>query len=126
MSLTLAVQRAVISALSGALSADVYATPPNDAAMPYVAAHPVEAMPQTGINRDRDRITVFLTAWTDGPGNTQAEQILETIRTTLDHATLTLDTGRMVRAYITSRSTEPDIDERVHIGRATVRVIATR
>lgn len=126
MSLTLAVQKAVVSALGSALTADVYGTPPGDASMPYVAVSPVQAVPQTSINRDRDTVTVFLTAWTDGPGNTQAEQILETIRTTLDHATLSLDTGTMVRAYVTQRTTEPDIDERIHIGRATVRVIATR
>lgn len=126
MSLTLSIQKAVVSALSGALTADVYGTPPDDAALPYVAISTMQATPDTSINRARDTVTVYLTAWTDGPGNTQAEQILETIRTTLDHATLSLDTGTMVRAYITQRSTEPDIDSRIHIGRATVRVIATR
>lgn len=127
MSLTLAVQKAVIGALEASLATGVYARAPDGAALPYVTVGPVLAVPRAGqIEADADEITVYLTAWSDAPGNAEVEGILESIRDTLDHARLALETGHMAAAYVTRRSSEPDIDEATFMGRATLRVLATR
>ena len=125
MSLTLATQKAIVDALSAALSADVYGTPTIGATLPYVDMT-VQATPAGRNDRTLDCLTASLTVWTEGRGNTQAEQILETIRATLDDARLPLETGGHASTRVTQRSSEPDISEQIYIGRATVRVFATR
>lgn len=124
MSLEFDVQKAIYSALDTALSVDVYDDVPTAASMPYVVIDTVQAVPDETIQRKRDIVTVFLTVWTNYGGNKKVLEILETIRSTLDHARLSLDSGTMIRAYMVNRSTERDIQEHICKGRARLRVIA--
>lgn len=127
MSLTLAVQKAVVDALNGALSAGVYTRAPAGAALPYVVVGPVTAVPHaTQVQRSADELRVHLTVWSAERGNVEVEQILEAVRVALDHARLPLEAGEMTAAYLIRRSSEPDIDSETFIGRATLRVLATR
>jgi hypothetical protein len=125
MSLTLSVQKAILDTLTSALSVDVYGTPTATAALPYVDMQ-VEATPTGGNDRRVERLTVNFTIWSNGPGNTQAAQIIEQMWGALDDTRLILDTGEAAWVRMVSRGGNPDLQEQVYQGRATARVIATR
>lgn len=119
----LAVHGAIYTALTGALSAAVYDSTPDDAVMPYVVMDSQMAMPDDPLASRRDEVMLYLTVWTKYRGQAQALGIINTIYDTLHQARLTMTTGRMVRAYVVRRMTEPDLSAEIHKGKATVRAI---
>ena len=119
----LAVHGAIHTALTGALSVSVYDRAPVAAAMPYVVMDSQMAMPDDPLASRRDEVMIYLTVWTKYRGQAQALGIINTIYDTLHQARLTMSAGRMVRAYVVRRMTEPDLDEEIHKGKATVKAI---
>ena len=119
----LAIHSAIRTALQGALSASVYDSVPSSGSMPYVVMDSQMTMPIDPLASRRDEVMVYLTVWTEYRGQAQALGIINTIYDTLHQARLTMSTGRMVRAYVIRRMTEPDLDEEIHKGKATVRAI---
>jgi hypothetical protein len=118
-----ALQKAMYTALDGALSVPVYDDVPSTAVMPYVAFDSFQASPNDPLASRRDVVMVYLTAWTKGRGRKDAQALLNTIYDTLHQSKLTLDAGRNVRCYVTRRSTNPDIADQVFAGQVTVRCI---
>jgi len=113
----------IYTALEAALSCPVYNYTPTDAAMPYVVIDTVQAVPNETLQARRDEVFVYLTAWTKYRGSKQANELVATIYSTLHRAKLSMSTGRMVRAYVTARGSEPDIQDEIFKGRATVRCL---
>lgn len=127
MSLVLNVQKAVFDALTSALSQTVHdGEAPTDAALPFVVIDSVQEIPDETLKRERAVATVYMTVWSAYSGNAQALGIAETIRTTLDHARLTLASGTMIRGYVRSISTERDIASGLRKAVLTTRILAQR
>lgn len=118
-----ALVKALYTTLNAALSCPFYDRPPTGATMPYVAIDTLQAVPRDPLASLRDEIFVYLTVWTKYRGAKEANEIVAEAYGALHRAKLPLDTGRMVRAYVTNRGAEPDIDEEIHKGRLTVKFI---
>lgn len=117
-----ALVKAIIVSLNTALSpTKVYSSVPSGAAMPYVSIDSLLAKSDDNLNALKDQTMVYLTVWTRYRGPKEANDIVSTIYDTLHRARLTMDTGTMIRALVTARGTEPDIDAEIHKGRVTLR-----
>lgn len=118
-----AVQKAVFAALDAALSVPVYAAGgvPDGAAMPYVVIDGQQADTADRLDKRKDGVSVFLTAWTNRDGAMQALQITDAIHAALHRRSLALEAGRMVDALVVRRWTEPDLAQEIVKGMATVR-----
>lgn len=119
----LALQKAIFTALTAALSVSVYDHVPDGAEMPYVVLDSQQARPNEPLSSRRDEVMVYLTVWTKYRGQAQALGILNTIYDTLHQARLPMEAGRLVRSYVVRKWTEPDLSEEIHKGKATVRAI---
>ena len=120
---SLALHGAIYTALTGALSVSVYDRVPASAEMDYVVMDSQTAIPDDPLTSRRDEVMVYLTVWTKNGGQAAALGIINTIYDTLHQARLTMSTGRMVRAYVIRRFTEPDIRSEIYKGKATVKAI---
>lgn len=119
---TWALQKAIYAALDAALAIPVHdmGAIPAGAAMPYVAIGPIQASGDDRLATLADRTLVYLTAWTDYGGQKQALEYVATIYGALHRARLTLETGRLVRAYVVRRGTEADLSDEIFKGTVSV------
>jgi hypothetical protein len=126
--LTTAVLTRVYDALTAGMSVPVYTHPPADASMPYCVIDSVQAVPFEQFERRRETVNVFISVWTAYEGVAKALELLEEVRTALDHLRDTqLASGHtLTRAYVRSRSTSRDIEPQTHKGEASVRIHARR
>jgi len=116
----LAVQKAVLAALQGALSCSVYDGVPQGAAYPYVTLDTVAAGHEDYLGSRQERRLVFLSIWSTVRGQREVLEIISDIDTALHRQRLTLDTGRIAGALITRKTTSREPDNETFQGRVTV------
>ncbi len=113
---------AIITALNTALDpVKVYTRAPASAEMPYVTLDTMLATPDDQLSSLKDRTFIYLTVWSRYRGTKQANELVATIYAALHRARLTMNTGTMIRSYVTARGVEPDIDKEIFKGRVTIR-----
>jgi hypothetical protein len=118
-----AVQKAVFEALDAALSCPVYDRVPQGAAYPYVTLSGQMATPDDPLNSRRDERFVYLNVWSQYAGQKEVLDIMATIDAILHRARLSMDSGRMVRAYVTRKMTNREPDNETYQGAVTVRIL---
>lgn len=115
-----ALQKAIYSTLDGALTDPVYDSVPSTASPPYVVIESQIATSADFLARKKDRIFVYLSVWSTYRGQKEVLGVMAEIYEALHQKSLTMDAGRMVRAYVTRRRTQRDVDERTFQGMVTV------
>lgn len=122
-----ATQKAIYAALTAGSPAPgfgVYDAVPAGAAYPYVVISSQQAVPDDPLASRRDERWIYLSVWSTHQGQQEVLEIMAEIDTRLHQQRLALETGRMVRAYVTRKLTLAEPDGATWQGQVTVKVIA--
>lgn len=118
-----ALQKAIYSALDGALSIPVYDAVPQSSDFPYVTIDSqVAAMMDSHSTRRDDRF-VYLTVWSEYGGQKQVLDTMAEIDTALHDQKLALETGRVVILNVIRKRTVREPDAETFQGQVTLRVV---
>lgn len=121
-----ATQKAIYTALTAGSPAPafaVYDAVPAGAAYPYVVLSGHQAVPDDPLASRRDERWFYLSVWSTYKGQKEVLEIMAEIDARLHQQRLPLETGRMVRAYVTRKLTLAEPDGATWQGQVTVRVI---
>ena len=119
----LALHRALIEALDSALTVDVWDAVPQGSAYPYVTVDTSIAGNTDYLTSRKEERFVFLTVWSETRGQAEVLGIIGQIDATMNGASLTLDTGRVVQIWVDRKGTQRDADNVTFSGQVTLRVI---
>lgn len=119
----LALHKALLAALDAALTVDVWDAVPQDSPYPYVTVDTSMASNADYLTARKDERFVFLTVWSETRGQEEVLSIIGQIDAAMSGATLTLDTGRVVRVWIDRKSTQRDADNVTFMGQVVLRII---
>lgn len=117
-----AVQTALYSTLSSALSVPVY-DDPEGATYPYVTIDAVEVRDEDFLVDRMDRHFAYLTVWSNYAGKKEVIGINSEIYDALHHKTLTLSTGHVANMRVLRRDVDRDVDELTYMGSVTVEML---
>lgn len=117
---TVAVHKAIYTALSADLTIPVYDHVPQKASYPYVEILRHVSTQRDSLVAQKDEIVTYLTVWSDYKGQKQVLTVMEEIYNSLHRKKLTLDAGEMVRMMIQTRDTTRDVDDSTFMGNVTV------
>lgn len=123
MSVDLAWQKALHTALESALSVPVYDSPPEGASYPYVTLDRTVSRGEENLASRRERHFAFFSAWSVYEGQKEVKEIIEDMRAALHNVRLALDTGRVAGQLVTDRDVQADSDGQTYIGSLTVEAI---
>lgn len=119
----LALHKALLAALDAALTVDVWDAVPQGSAYPYVTVDTSMAANADYLTSRKDERFVFLSIWSETRGQEEVLSIIGQIDAAMSGATLTLDTGRVVRVWIDRKSTQRDADNVTFMGQVVLRII---
>ncbi|OSQ33820.1 DUF3168 domain-containing protein [Thalassospira sp. MCCC 1A01428] len=119
---SIAVQAALYAALTDALSCPVYEAVPVDATMPYVVFDNNLVLDADYISGAHERITFYLSVYSDYAGSIEVRGILGVIKATLHQKRLALADGVMEGMAVTRSTASPDIADDTFMGSCTVDV----
>lgn len=121
----LAVQKAIVAALTGAPGVPpVYDQPDDGTEYPYVTIASRITADERSFSTRRDRGFTYLSVWSTYPGQAEVHQILAGIDAALDGRRLALETGRMLRIRVVRTRTVQEPDGRTWQGQVTLEDIS--
>lgn len=118
-----ATQKAIYAALNGAISCPVYDRIPKGAAYPYVVIDRQDADADDPLASRRDVRRLYVSVWSDYPGQKEVLDIIAEIDAVVHNARLAMDTGRMVIARMIRRNTRRDADGESFMGDITIELV---
>lgn len=120
---SLATQKAVYTALTNALSCEVYDSVPQGAAYPYVVIDREECGDVGPLASRRDERFIYLSIWSRYHGQKEVKEIMAAIDAALHRQRLAMETGRMVICYVQRKSALRDADNLTFQGAVTLRIL---
>lgn len=117
-----ALQSALYTALSTALTCEVYDAVPQGAAYPYVTLDFELSVNADYLTERLDERFVYLAVWSAYEGQKEVKEIMAAIDAALHRNKLTLSSGTVVSLAVSDKRTSRDIDERTYMGQVTLRV----
>ena len=111
-----AYQKAIFTALDAGLSIPVYDFVPEDATYPYLELSRQLALPSDVLSSNKDEMNTYLTIWSDYKGQKEVLEIMEQVYALMHQQQFAMDTGRMVKCFVSSRDTVRDVDNLTFTG----------
>jgi hypothetical protein len=121
---TLALQLALRTALTTALSVPVYDHVPQGSAYPYVSMDYQSSSPADFLSSRKDSRTIYLSVWSTYRGQKEVLEIMRDIYAALHEKKLTLSTGRVAQIRVAGRDTNREPDGVTYMGRVRISVLA--
>lgn len=118
-----ALQTAIYTALSAALSCDVYDHVPQGAAYPYVTIDYEDVNDADFLTGRKDNRILYFSVWSQYAGQKEVKQIMATIDATLHNQRLALSTGRIAKMRVLSKRTNREPDGLTFMGQVRVNVL---
>lgn len=119
-----ALQKAIYQRLSGQISVPVYDYVPQDSQYPYVTIGREVGSDRSPIQGRRRHLRIlYLSVWSDYPGQAEVKRINSEVDAALHEVSLTLEAGRAVSLRVTATESTPDADGVTYMGSVTVQVI---
>lgn len=118
-----ALQAALYTALSNALSCEVYDGVPQGATYPYVTIDFELSVNADYLTERMDERFFYLNVWSAYEGQKEVKEIMAAIDTALHRNKLSLSTGTVASLIVADKRTTRDIDERTYMGQVTLRII---
>lgn len=115
-------QKALYALLSGALDVPVYASAPQDAALPYVDMGEADSVPADVQCRDGLEETITAHVWTAYGSQQPAKEIIQAILDSVHLQNLTVAGRSAAMAAVTSTRLFPDADNASLHGVVSIRV----
>lgn len=119
----LALKTAFYTALDAALSVPVFDHVPQGQDYPYVCLDTFTVSNAEFLNARKDRVSVYLSVWSDYRGQTEVMQIMSEIDAVLHGQQLSLSTGRVVRIYVDGKDTNREPDGVTYMGQVRASVL---
>lgn len=120
---SIAVQKAIYTALSNALSCNVYDSVPQGASYPYVVIDREESLDADYLATRKDERFLYLSVWSVYHGQKEVKEIMAGIDSALHRQRLGMDNGRMVICYVQRKTTLRDSDNLTFQGAVTLRIL---
>jgi len=117
---SLAIHKAVLSALSAGLSCEAYDAVPQGAAYPYAVIDSVAAGHEDPLDRSVERRVVYLSFWSRTRGQKEVLDLMSQADAALHRTKLPLDSGRIVSAAVTRKNTSREPDNETFMGSMSV------
>lgn len=120
---SLAVQVGLYQLLSTALDCPVYDHVPEDARPPYVVIDYEVAIARNALNRRRDERLLYISVWSDYPGQAEVKRLMADIGAALHGHRLELPSGLSTSIAVQRTSTNREPDGRTYQGQLVLRLI---
>lgn len=120
-----ALQQALYSKLSAALSCPVHDKPKQGAAFPYVTFARTVARNMSYLNAPADLRFVYLSIWSRHGGQKEVLEIISEIYAALNEQPLEIATGHVVSVRVEDWDAHIDADGETYQGQVTLRIITT-
>lgn len=111
---------AVYNALDAALSCPVYDAVPDNATYPYCVMDSQLATDAQLTNRQRERITIYLSFWSDVEGQQEVLELMTAAKTALQNNKLALSSGVTINTVVVRETTQRDIADETYQGLMTL------
>lgn len=122
---TLALQTALLAAVKGVVTVDVWDAVPQDTAYPYITLDTMNVSNEDLLGGYRiDRRFVYLNIWSRAYGQAEIMTIMGQIDT-LNETVITLSTGNMVSLRVDRKTTVREPDNLTFMGQVMLRIITT-
>ncbi len=120
-----ALQKAIYERLSGLISVPVFDSVPESTRYPYVTIGRELGSDRTPLNnrRRRHQRILYLTVWSDYPGQAEVKRINGEVDRALHGVRLALEVGRVVGLEVSNTDSTPDADGVTYQGSVTIKVI---
>lgn len=119
-----ALQKAIYERLTSRISVPVYDSVPEGARYPYVTIGRELGSDRTPLyGRRRHQRILYLSVWSDYPGQAEVKRINGEIDQALHGVRLALDVGHVAGLRVTATDSTPDADGVTYQGSVTVKVI---
>jgi len=119
----LALKTALYTALDSALSVPVYDHVPQGTDYPYVCMDTFNSSNAEFLTDRKDRVSVYLSIWSDYRGQTEVMQIMSDIDAAMHGQQLTLTTGRVVRILVDGKDTNREPDGVTYMGQVRLGIL---
>jgi hypothetical protein len=120
---SIALQKALYARLKSALApVPIYDRVPQRSEYPYVTLSGTTITANDYLNDLRDERALYLSVWSDYPGQKEVMEIMQVIHATLHRQPLTLETGYIVTPFIANRQLTREPDGQTYQGSVTLRV----
>lgn len=120
---SLAVQVGLYQLLSTALDCPVYDHVPEDARPPYVVIDYEVASNADLLSQRMDSRLLYLSVWSDYPGQAEVKRLMAAIGGALHGQRLTIPSGRATQISIQRTSTNREPDGRTYQGQVVLRLL---
>lgn len=119
-----ALHKALISAIDGLITCEVYDAVPQDAAYPYVLIDSDSVSNEDFFNLRMERRYIYLSIWSRAYGSAEVRGIIDQIDA-INETPITLDTGDCVSVRVERTHVNREPDNLTYMGSITLRVLTT-